>query len=350
VEDAQLAARLVLAPRARINPPPDEDEPAPQSDAPPQEPPPADDGSQSDAQMPDSLPEDLVLEAVRAALPPGLLETLKAGAGARQTPSRRNGTGAMQATLSRGRPTGVRMGALRSGARLALVETLRAAAPWQRLRQGANKMDANKTGLRRVEIRSEDFRIKTFANPRESTIIFCVDASGSSAFNRLAEAKGAVELLLGEAYTARTYAALIAFRGQGADLLLPPSRSLARAKALLSQLPGGGGTPLAAGIDAAVLTALAERVKGRSPLIIFLTDGQANIARGGQAGRGAAFDDAIAAASQLAAQRLAGIFVDTAQRPREEGPKLARAMAARYLPLPYVQAAAMRDVILAAMP
>lgn len=344
-EDAQLAARLVLAPRALVNPEPEEAEAAPEPNASPQEPPPANNDSQSDSEMPEDLLEDLVLAAVRAALPPGLLDTLKKSAGDRSPPSRRKGTGAMQATLSRGRPAGVRMGPMRSGARLALVETLRAAAPWQRLRQAANK-----NGVRRVEIRPEDFRIKTFAIPRESTIIFCVDASGSSAFHRLAEAKGAVELLLGEAYAARTYAALIAFRGAGSDMLLPPSRSLARAKALLSMLPGGGGTPLAAGIDAAILTAVAERAKGRSPLIVFLTDGQANIARGGQAGRTAAFAEAMAAAAGMAMQRLAGIFVDTAQRPREEGAKLARAMGARYLALPYAQASAMRDVIRAAMP
>lgn len=342
-EDAQMAARLVLAPRALVNPQSEEAEAAPEPG--PQEPPPANNDSQSDPEMPQDLLEDLVLAAVRAALPPGLLDTLKKGAGDRSPPSRRKGTGAMQATLTRGRPAGVRMGPMRSGARLALVETLRAAAPWQRLRQAANK-----TGVRRVEIRSEDFRIKTFATPRESTIIFCVDASGSSAFHRLAEAKGAVELLLGEAYAARTYAALIAFRGAGSDMLLPPSRSLARAKALLSMLPGGGGTPLAAGIDAAILTAVAERAKGRSPLIVFLTDGQANIARGGQAGRTVAFAEAMAAATGMAAQRLAAIFVDTAQRPREEGAKLARAMGARYLALPYAQAGAMRDIIRAAMP
>jgi magnesium chelatase subunit D len=345
MDDAQLAARLVLGPRALVNPQPDESEPAPKSESASQEPLPEDSGSESGLEIPDSVLEDLVLAAVRAALPPGLLEKLKNGTADRKSADRRNGMGAMQATLSRGRLIGVRMGPMRCGARLALVETLRAAAPWQRLRQAANK-----SGVRRVEVRPEDFRIKTFANPRESTVIFCVDASGSSAFHRLAEAKGAVELLLGEAYAARTYAALIAFRGAGTDLLLPPSRSLARAKALLSTLPGGGGTPLAAGIDASVLTALAERAKGRSPLIIFLTDGQANITRGGQASRSAGFADALSAASQLAAKRLASIFVDTAQRQRDEGAKLARAMGARYLALPYAQAASMRDVIRAAMP
>jgi magnesium chelatase subunit D len=237
------------------------------------------------------------------------------------------------------------MGAMRAGARLALVDTLRAAAPWQRVRRIESKFAGH---AKRVEVRREDFRIKKFARRRESTIVFCVDASGSAAFHRLAEAKGAVELLLGEAYVARTYAALIAFRGAGAELLLPPSRSLTRAKVLLSVLPGGGGTPLAAGIYAAMLTALGERAKGRTPLIVFLTDGQANIARDGKAARPRAFDDALLGARELAAQRLSAVFVDTSPRAREEGATLARAMGARYLALPHAQAADVRDFVRAA--
>jgi magnesium chelatase subunit D len=237
------------------------------------------------------------------------------------------------------------MGQMRPGSRLALVETLRAAAPWQPVRRAEKK---TKGKAKRIDVRREDFRLKKFVQRRESTIVFCVDASGSTAFHRLAEAKGAVELLLAEAYVARTYAALIVFRGTGAELLLPPSRSLTRAKALLSTLPGGGGTPLAAGIDAAVLTALSERTKGREPLIVLLTDGRANIARDGQAVRPRAFDDALFAARQVAMQRLPSVFVDTSPRTREEGAQLAAAMGARYVGLPQVEASAVRDVVRAA--
>jgi len=245
-------------------------------------------------------------------------------------------------SLQRGRPAGVRMGPLRSGARLALVETLRAAAPWQSVRRAHR---AKKDGARRIEVRREDFRIKKFVERRESTIIFCVDASGSAAFHRLAEAKGAVELLLSKAYVARTYAALIAFRGTTAEILLPPSRSLTRAKTLLSCLPGGGGTPLAAGIDAAVAIARGERAKGRTPLIVFLTDGQANIARDGTAARTRAHEDSLVGARSLGVQKISAIFIDTAPRPREQGPQIAGAMGARYLALPRVEAANVRDFV-----
>ena len=76
---------------------------------------------------------------------------------------------------------------------------------------------------------------------------------------RLAEVKGAIELLLVDCYVRRDSVALIAFRGKTAELVLPPTRSLARAKRVLAGLPGGGGTPIASGLEAAL--ALADRVR-----------------------------------------------------------------------------------------
>ncbi len=127
-------------------------------------------------------------------------------------------------------------------------------------------------------VRRDDFRIARFAERAEATTIFAVDASGSAAVARLAEAKGAVELLLAEAYVARTQVALVAFRGTVAEVVLPPTRSLARAKRALAGLAGGGGTPLAAGLDVAAAVARVERGRGRSPFVVVLTDGRANIA------------------------------------------------------------------------
>ncbi len=110
----------------------------------------------------------------------------------------------------RGRPIGTRRGELSAGARLNVIETLRAAAPWQKLRR--QEMPG---AAARVLVRSSDFRITRFQQRTESTAIFVVDASGSAALNRLAEAKGAVELLLADCYVRRDQVALLAFRGPG---------------------------------------------------------------------------------------------------------------------------------------
>jgi magnesium chelatase subunit D len=236
---------------------------------------------------------------------------------------------------------------MRPGARLALVDTLRAAAPWQAVRRAEAK-GAAQPG--RIDVRREDFRFKKFVQRRETTIVFCVDASGSTAFHRLAETKGAVELLLGQAYAARTHVALVVFRGTGADLLLPPTRSLSRAKALLATLPGGGGTPLAAGIDIAIVTAMAERARQREPLIVLLTDGRANVGRDGLPARPQAGVEALTAATQIARQRIGAVFIDTSPRPRPDAADLAAAMRARYVALPYVEASAVRDAVIAATP
>jgi magnesium chelatase subunit D len=186
-----------------------------------------------------------------------------------------------------------------------------------------------------VQIRPDDFHVTRFRQRAETTTIFAVDASGSAAANRLAEAKGAVELLLAECYIRRDQVAVVSFRGRSAEILLPPTRSLVRAKRGLAGLPGGGGTPLAAGIDCAITLADGVRRRGGTPVIVLLTDGRANVAADGTGGRARAEAEAMAAATRM---RLAGftvLLVDTSPRPAPAAQKLAAAMAARYLPLPY---------------
>ena len=200
-----------------------------------------------------------------------------------------------------------------------------------------------------MEVRREDFRIQKFVVPRESTIIFCVDASGSSAFHRLGEVKGAVELLLADAYVTRTYAALIAFRGVKSEILLPPTRSLSRAKMLLTQLPGGGGTPLASGLEASLTVALAERKKGRGALVVVLTDGRANIARDGTADRRRAVADAHDIAGLLKEAGIPSLLLDASTRPGPEVADLAAKAGGRYVPMPGGDARAVRGVVKAAV-
>jgi magnesium chelatase subunit D len=245
--------------------------------------------------------------------------------------------------MLRGRPLGARRGDPRAGARLALIDTLRAAAPWQPLRRAAQGGDP-----RRVRVRPDDFHVMRYRQRTQTTTIFVVDASGSSALNRLAEAKGAVELLLADCYVRRDQVAVISFRGPGAEVLLPPTRSLVRAKRGLAGLPGGAGTPLASALDAAV--ALAEQVRraGHTPTVVLLTDGQANIARDGTPGRERAEADALTAARRLRSAAVTTLFVDISPRSNPKAAKLAAEMGARYLPLPHADARRLSGAVRAA--
>ena len=370
-DDAALAARLVLGPRATRFPAPPEAQVEEQSppDPAPSDPPPADPPSEPPAPPPapdataapppdpptdDAPPPDLgqpldevVLEAALACMPAGLLAQLKAGVPQRSPAQSAGKAGALQPGGPRGRPLGARRSELRAGARLDLITTLRAAAPWQRLRQqDALRSDAA-APVRRVLVRPEDFHISRRAQRRETTTLFVVDASGSAALHRLAEAKGAVELLLADCYVRRDRVALLAFRGHSAELVLPPTRSLVRAKRALAGLPGGGGTPLALALDAAADLAATLLRRGGTPVLVLLTDARANIARNGAPGRDLATSDALASARQLRALGLGKLVVDTApgasRSSASAGPTVARllsdSMAARYLPLPQMDAA-----------
>ncbi|MBK1681343.1 magnesium chelatase subunit D [Rhodocyclus tenuis] len=361
-DDASIAVRLVLVPRAtRIPEAPSEEEPPPEEvppeepppdEQPPEQPPPEDDDEDKPPPEVDKPLDDVVLAAALAAMPAGLLAQLRAAQFMRSRSSAGGRSGAAKQSGGRGRPVGVRRGLPQNGARLNVVETLRNAAPWQPLRRreaaAAGREEAE--GGRRVEVRQDDFRITRFKQRAQTTSIFVVDASGSAALHRLAEAKGAVELLLADCYVRRDRVALIAFRGTGAELLLPPTRSLVRAKRSLSSLPGGGGTPFAAGIDAAVDLADAVRRKGETPLLVFLTDGRANVGRDGKGGRAQAEQDALSAARVLRAANITALLVDTSPQPHPQAQKIAREMDALYLPLPYADAKGISKTIRAATP
>jgi magnesium chelatase subunit D len=336
-EDVTLAVRLVMVPvatrlpAADDEPPEAEPEPPPPDDA--ADPPPEEQREPEAAELPPL--EDLVLEAVRATLPPELFDRLARDRARGRGPQRR-GRGARSKAKLRGRPVGCRPGTPGGGLRLALAETLRAAAPWQRLRAA---------GPGRLRLRKDDFRVRRFESRETVLTIFAVDASGSAAFARLAEAKGAVELLLERAYAKRAEVALIAFRGTAAELLLPPTRSLTRARRLLAGLPGGGGTPLAAGLDAALLLAEGQAGRGRTPQLVVLTDGKANIAADGSQSRAQAGADAEAAARRIAFSGLPSVVIDIGPRRQPEAAAIARAMAGRYLHLPRGDAAQLSQAL-----
>ena len=368
-EHTAVAARLVLAPRAtRLPPasPPDsteaqepppeppesqENQTEPPSSPPPgSEPDPAQDGEDGDSdEAPEGEPQagqtlgERVLEAAQAAIPAGLLARLKISRLQRTKTPSSGSAGAMQKNALRGRPVGARKGEPRAGQRLNVLETLRAAAPWQRLRHAA--LPATATQRPRIVVRKEDFHVARFRQLGQTTTVFVVDASGSLAINRLAETKGAVELLLADCYVRRDSVAVLAFRGKTAEVLLPPTRSLARAKRSLAGLPGGGGTPLANAIDAAGAMADQIRRKGETPILVLLTDAKANIARDGSPGRSRAASDALAAAHQLRLSGYSALLVDASPQPQPGAQQLAAAMGAQYLALPYAGAQSLNQAV-----
>jgi len=354
-QDAALAARLVLAPRATRQPVAEAapEEPAPPPEPPPEPPVPAD--PPDDPEDPEVSPppadnpeppaeseldvenaqalEDRLVESAVAAIPAGLLARLASGERVRGRAPDAGRAGASAASAVHGRPVGSRRGVPRGGARLHLIDTLRAAVPWQRLRRAHAR-----PGAPPVLVRPDDFHVRRHEQRRTTTTIFALDASGSSALYRLAEAKGAIELLLAECYVRRDQVAVLAFRGAGAELLLPPTRSLVRARRGLAGLPGGGGTPLATALAATAALVDAVVRRGTPPLVVLLTDGRANVARDGSGGRERAHQDALQSARQLAMMSVPVLLIDTSPKTQREAVDIAQAIGARYLPLPYAGA------------
>jgi len=215
-------------------------------------------------------------------------------------------------------------------ARLAVAATLRAAAPYQKSRR-KRAIGTRKEG-RLVHVFKDDFRIKRMSRKAGTLVIFCVDASGSMALNRMNAAKGAAIQLLSDAYKSRDKIALITFHGDSAQVLVPPTKSMALTKNRLEAMPCGGGSPLAHSLMLAAQTALnTMKVKqdvGRV-VIVLITDGRANIplelsmdhtftpstdpeSKDGMPSRKFLKDEALACAKKLAAvKELDFVVIDT---------------------------------------
>jgi magnesium chelatase subunit D len=337
-DDLAVAARLVLAPRAKRAPveagPDHEGSEAPTDPQPtPHESRPSDDSDDAPAMSADALAE-VIVEAAKSGMVAGTLDSILLGK-TRARVGSIGRAGEERTVTTGGRPAGTVAAVPRDGQRLAVVDTLRAAAPWQTLRKRGPG--------RSVVVAKQDLRVFRCKQRVESTVVFCVDASGSTALQRLAETKGAIELLLADCYVRRDHVALVAFRGEGARVVLPPTRSLARVRRCLGELVGGGATPLAAGIAAAQTVAIEARRQGKSPLVVLLTDGRANVARSGEVGSRDGSDDSTRAAGELARANVPALLFDTSARPRPAARELAVAMAARYVPLPYADSARIAD-------
>lgn len=338
-DDVLIAAELVLAPRATRLPEPPPTEAQPDE---PQQTEQRDDNGENQSN-PDhiDIPQEILLEAIKTALPTDLLTKTdstqtRSGSG--------SGAGQKRTGNRRGRPLPARDGAPRgSQPRVDMIATMRAAVPWQPLRR------AQQPDRMGPIIHPRDLRYKRYEELSDRLLIFAVDASGSAALARLAEAKGAIELLLAEAYARRDHVALVSFRGDAAEVLLPPTRSLVRTKRQLAALPGGGGTPLAAGLRAGFEIAQTTGRKGLSPVLIILTDGRSNVALDGSADRQKAAQDAKDIARHIAAAQVQSIVIDTGRRAAPTLRDLATSLRGRYVALPRANAQSLSDTITTAL-
>jgi len=289
IEDLQMAVRLCIAPRGteiQMAPPDDEMMPPPPPPPPPpdmedqqeeqeeeekqeEEPPPEEE--QDDSAPP--VPEEFMFDVEGVALDPDVMKfTNKAKTG-------RSGSRGMIFSEERGRyikPI-LPKGKVR---KLAVDATMRTAAPYQAKRR-ERAMAGNDERLKKksVFIEASDVRAKKMARKAGSLVIFVVDASGSMALNRMNAAKGAAVNLLAEAYQSRDKICLISFQGEFAQVLLPPTRSIAMAKNRLERMPCGGGSPLAHALNQAAQVGITAQKSGDvgEVLVVCISDGRANV-------------------------------------------------------------------------
>ena len=337
-QDIEAAIALVLIPRATQIPQTEEEDQPPEHEPPPPEK--GDDSDNGTSDQQDRLPDEMLIEAAKALLPPDFLDRL---AEKQRRSGMGSGSGAAKSGNRRGRPLPSRAGRLGGSARLDLIATLRSAAPWQRIRR------ASQPDRKGVIIHPSDIHLRRYEEKSDRLLIFVVDASGSAALTRLAEAKGAVELMLAAAYARRDHVSLVAFRGDTADLLLPPTRSLVRTKRELAALPGGGATPLALGLREALTLAEAALQKGMLPTVALLTDGRANIALDGTPNRAQASEDARSMAQLLRASGSDAVIIDMGRRPEQQLSDLARLMGGTYLALPMANSRTISTAVTAAL-
>jgi magnesium chelatase subunit D len=229
-----------------------------------------------------------------------------------------------------------------AGRGVALDATLRAAAS-ARLSGAVSPALKMASASHALNITAEDLRFKRLRGKTGALHIFLIDASGSMAANRIEQAKGALAQLLRRSYVNRDRVSLVSFRGRGAELLLAPTGSAARARAALDALPVGGATPLAAGLLRALEVARAASSESRRQInLVVFTDGRANVplCENGAADAAALKIQIRDEVGQLCARlrkTCAGsLVVDTRSRftSNGEGRFLADALGGRYSRLP----------------
>ena len=206
---------------------------------------------------------------------------------------------------------------------LAFDATIRAAAPYQRMRE------ANGCAL---NIQKEDLRQKVREKRIGNTFLFAVDASGSmGARERMRAVKGAIFYMLQDAYQKRDRVGMLAFRRQRAEVLLPITRSVDLAQKCLAEMPTGGKTPLADGLATALLTLarLNKKDSELEPILVLVTDGRANAV---EEDGGDPVTAAIKMAEKIRKAKITAVVIDTENDFIKLGvaKKVAQAMGASY--------------------